>query len=92
MSKGFTAEQENAIKTTDKSVLVSAAAGSGKTSVLIERIIRIILEGKANVDEMLVVTFTNAAASEMRLRLAKAIRARMAEHPEDAPRMWEQML
>jgi len=91
MSKGFTAEQENAIKTTDKSVLVSAAAGSGKTSVLIERIIRIILEGKANVDEMLVVTFTNAAASEMRLRLAKAIRARMEEHPEDAPRMRDQM-
>ena len=74
MANRFTEEQEKAIKTLDKSVLVSAAAGSGKTSVLIERIIRIILEGKANVDEMLVVTFTNAAASEMKLRLAGAIR------------------
>ena len=88
---GFTGEQLKAITTLDKSVLVSAAAGSGKTSVLIERIIRIILEGKANVDEMLVVTFTNAAASEMRLRLSGAIRQRMADHPEDAPRLKDQL-
>ena len=80
-----------AIGTTDKSVLVSAAAGSGKTAVLIERIINIILDGKANVDEMLVVTFTNAAAAEMKLRLATAIRKRMTEHPEDAPRMKDQL-
>ena len=72
MAKEFTDEQLKAIETIDKSVLVSAAAGSGKTSVLIERIIRIILEGKANVDDLLVVTFTNAAASEMRLRLSSA--------------------
>ena len=91
MAYGFTGEQEKAIKTLDKSVLVSAAAGSGKTSVLIERIIRIILEGRANVDEMLVVTFTNAAASEMKLRLASAIRKRMAEHPEDVPHMKDQL-
>lgn len=88
---GFTDEQKKAIETLDKSVLVSAAAGSGKTSVLIERIIRIILEGRANVDEMLVVTFTNAAASEMKLRLAGAIRKRMADHPEDVPRMKDQL-
>ena len=87
----FTDEQKKAIETLDKSVLVSAAAGSGKTSVLIERIIRIILEGKANVDEMLVVTFTNAAASEMKLRLAGAIRKRMTDHPEDVPRMKDQL-
>ena len=91
MANGFTEEQKKAIETLDKSVLVSAAAGSGKTSVLIERIIRIILEGRANVDEMLVVTFTNAAASEMKLRLAGAIRKRMAEHPEDVPRMKDQL-
>ena len=91
MANRFTDEQLKAIETLDKSVLVSAAAGSGKTSVLIERIIRIILEGKANVDEMLVVTFTNAAASEMKLRLAAAIRKRMAEHPEDVPRMKDQL-
>jgi len=91
MANEFTKEQKQAIETLDKSVLVSAAAGSGKTSVLIERIIRIILEGKANVDEMLVVTFTNAAASEMKLRLAGAIRKRMADHPEDVPRMKDQL-
>ena len=91
MGNGFTDEQKLAINTTEKSVLVSAAAGSGKTTVLIERIIGIILDGKANVDEMLVVTFTNAAASEMRLRLAKAIRKRMTEHPEDVPRMRDQL-
>ncbi len=91
MAVNFTEEQLKAIETTDRSVLVSASAGSGKTAVLIERIIRIIIDGKANVDEMLVVTFTDAAASEMRLRLSKAIRARMAECPDDAPRMKEQL-
>lgn len=91
MATGFTPEQTKAIETLDKSVLVSAAAGSGKTAVLVERIIRIIIEGRANVDEMLVVTFTNAAAAEMRLRLAAAIRKRMADHPEDASRMKDQL-
>ncbi len=91
MSTNFTDEQLSAIQTTDKSVLVSAAAGSGKTAVLVERIIGIILDGKADVDEMLVVTFTNAAASEMRLRLARAIRGRIAAHPEDAPRLSAQL-
>lgn len=91
MANRFTDEQLKAIETLDKSVLVSAAAGSGKTSVLIERIIRIILEGRANVDEMLVVTFTNAAASEMKQRLAAAIKRRMADHPEDALRMKDQL-
>ena len=86
-----TEAQIKAIETLDKSVLVSAAAGSGKTTILIDRIIGIILGGKANVDEMLVVTFTNAAASEMRLRLASAIRKRMREHPEDAAKMREQL-
>ena len=91
MAHKFTPEQQKAIETLDKSVLVSAAAGSGKTSVLVERIISIILEGKADVDEMLVVTFTNAAASEMRLRLASSIRKRMKEHPEEVPRLREQL-
>lgn len=91
MATEFTKDQQKAIETLDKSVLVSAAAGSGKTSVLVQRIISIILEGKANVDEMLVVTFTNAAASEMRLRLSNAIRKRMKDHPEDASRMREQL-
>ena len=69
----FTPDQQRAIDTIDKSILVSAAAGSGKTAVLVERIINIIVQGKADVDRMLVVTFTNAAAYEMRLKLTKAI-------------------
>ena len=72
MGVHFTEDQQRAIDTLDKSILVSAAAGSGKTAVLVERIIHIILEGKANVDEMLVVTFTNAAAAEMKLKLTRA--------------------
>lgn len=83
MSKvAFTDEQREAIETLDRSILVSAAAGSGKTAVLIERIINIIISGRANVDEMLVVTFTNAAAAEMKVKLTKAIRKEMREHPE----------
>ena len=91
MANNFTPAQLEAINTLDKSVLVAAAAGSGKTTILVERIIGIILNGRANVDEMLVVTFTKAAAAEMRLRLGAAIRKRMKEHPEDAPRMREQL-
>ncbi len=91
MAVKYTPEQMQAIETLDKSVLVSAAAGSGKTAILVERILRIILEGKANVDELLVVTFTNAAAAEMKLRLASAIRKRMRENPEDTKRLKEQL-
>lgn len=79
----FTPDQQRAIDTTEKSVLVTAAAGSGKTAVLIQRIIDIILSGKAEVDEMLVVTFTNAAASEMRLKLIRAINKAMASASEE---------
>ena len=91
MSVRFTEEQLKAIETLDRSVLVSAAAGSGKTAVLVERILRIILDGKANVDEMLIVTFTRAAAAEMKARLSTAIRKKMAESPDDAKRLSEQL-
>ena len=65
--------QREAILTRDKDILVSAGAGSGKTSVMIERIARNIIEEGINVNEMLVVTFTNAAANEMRLKLEKKL-------------------
>ena len=91
MSVRFTEEQLKAIETLDRSVLVSAAAGSGKTAVLVERILRIILDGKANVDEMLIVTFTRAAAAEMKARLSSAIRRKMAESPEDAKHLSDQL-
>ena len=69
----WTADQSNAINTTDKNLLVSAAAGSGKTAVLVERIIQMILNGSCDIDRMLVVTFTNAAAAEMRSRINAAL-------------------
>lgn len=91
MGVQFTKEQQQAIDTLDKSILVTAAAGSGKTAVLVQRIIHIILEGKAQVDEMLVVTFTNAAATEMKLKLTAAIRKHMREHPDSVPLMNQQL-
>lgn len=91
----FTPDQQRAIDTIDKSILVSAAAGSGKTAVLVERIINIIVQGRADVDRMLVVTFTNAAASEMRLKLTKAInkeiKASKASEPERAEKLRQQL-
>lgn len=91
MGINFTDEQNKAINTLDKSVLVSAAAGSGKTAVLIQRIINIILQNKADVDEMLVVTFTNNAASEMRLKLSKALKKKIKEDPANKDRYREQL-
>ena len=69
----YTQDQEKAIKTRHKNILVAAAAGSGKTRVLVARIISQILAHECSVDEMLVVTFTNAAAAEMRERIDKAL-------------------
>ena len=66
-------EQEEAIYSKGKNLLVAAAAGSGKTSVLVERIIQHLISGYCNINEILVVTFTRAAASEMQGRIAKAI-------------------
>ena len=72
----WTEEQRQAIEIRDKSILVSAAAGSAKTAVLVERIKQIIQNDGVAVDEMLVVTFTNAAASEMRERSFLLYRSR----------------
>ena len=75
-------EQLRAIETKGKNLLVSAAAGSGKTSVLVERIIRRILSGDFDVDRLLVVTFTKAAAAEMRERIEAALQAQLEKTPE----------
>ncbi|MBB6454732.1 ATP-dependent helicase/nuclease subunit A [Salirhabdus euzebyi] len=79
----WTADQEKAIYTDGTDVLVAAAAGSGKTAVLVERIIQKLLnQQKAmNIDEMLVVTFTNAAAQEMRNRVGSALEAALKDNP-----------
>ena len=62
----WTDKQEKAITDRGHNLLVAAAAGSGKTAVLVERIKKLILEDKCPIDRMLIVTFTNAAASEMK--------------------------
>ena len=79
----WTKEQLQAIERSGNNILVAAAAGSGKTAVLVERIINKIIDQKINIDEILVVTFTNAAASEMRERILEAIYKKIEEEPEN---------
>ena len=79
----WTKEQEDAIYKKDSNILVAAAAGSGKTAVLVERIIQKILNDGVDIDKLLVVTFTNAAASEMRERVLEAIYKKLDEEPEN---------
>lgn len=83
MDRQWTTQQKNAIFATDGSVLVSAAAGSGKTAVLVERVINLITrsENSIDVDRMLIVTFTRAAAAEMRERISKAINKLLENDP-----------
>ncbi len=69
----WTKEQNKAITTRGSNLLVSAAAGSGKTAVLTERIMRILTEDEVNIDELLIVTFTKAAAGEMKTRILKSL-------------------
>lgn len=71
--KNYTPDQRKAVIAEGRNVLVSASAGSGKTFVMIERVIRLIVEGKAEVGEILAVTYTTAAAEEMKQKLVKAI-------------------
>lgn len=78
----WTNEQLQAIQEKDSNILVAAAAGSGKTAVLVERIIHKIIDEKMDIDKILVVTFTNAAASEMRERILEAIYKKLEENPE----------
>lgn len=75
----WTPEQAKAIELRDKNILVAAAAGSGKTAVLVERIKRLILEERCTIDKMLIVTFTNAAAAEMKEKIEKAIKTAINE-------------
>lgn len=76
--------QEKAIETRGN-VLVSAAAGSGKTAVLVERVAKLLTDEKSPIsaDKLLIVTFTNAAAAEMRSRIEKRIYAEISEHPNN---------
>ena len=83
MGVNWTKEQMQAIKEKGSNILVAAAAGSGKTAVLVERMIQKIMTEEIDIDKILVVTFTNAAASEMRGRILDAIYKKLEEEPEN---------
>lgn len=85
MAVQWTAEQLEAIKARGSNILVAAAAGSGKTAVLVERIIRRICdeEDPVSVDRLLVLTFTEAAAAEMKRKIAQAIYERLQQDPDN---------
>lgn len=85
MDVKWTSEQQKVIDLRERNILVSAAAGSGKTAVLVERIIRMLTdpEKPADVDRLLIVTFTEAAAAEMKERIRGAIEQALEERPED---------
>ena len=86
MSRKWTPEQENAINSTGGSILVSAAAGSGKTSVLVERVIKQItdLDNPIDIDKFLIVTFTKAAAQEMRNRISARLSEMISKNPQNS--------
>ncbi len=86
MARNWTPAQRSAIDERSRTLLVSAAAGSGKTAVLTERIIRSLCdtEHPTDISRLLVVTFTRAAAGEMRARISKALGDAIALHPENA--------
>jgi len=81
----WTAQQEEAIRTRGTNVLVAASAGTGKTAVLVERIVRCVTDPvkPVDVDRLLVVTFTNAAAAEIRTRVGLAVGAALGRDPEN---------
>ena len=91
----WTRDQRRGIETAGRSLLVSAAAGSGKTAVLAARCAYLVCDApephRCGVDELLVVTFTKAAAAEMRNRIERALRERLGGAPDD-PRLARQIV
>ena len=81
----WTDDQQKAIDGRKGTLLVSAAAGSGKTAVLVERVIRRICdsENPCGVENLLIVTFTKAAAAQMKEKIEAAISKKIAENPSD---------
>ncbi len=84
MAVELTRDQRAAVEDRGGSLLVSAAAGSGKTKVLVERLFRYIIQDQRSVDDFLIITYTKAAAAELRGKIAAELSKRVAEHPEDA--------
>ena len=87
----WTKEQQLAIDQRDKNILVAAAAGSGKTAVLVERIKKLVIEEAVPIDRMLIVTFTNAAAAEMKEKIRKALLEEIEQSPENASTLRTQL-
>ncbi|MFI3249655.1 MAG: helicase-exonuclease AddAB subunit AddA [Eubacteriales bacterium] len=81
MSFSLTNQQKEAVEHRNSSILVSAGAGSGKTRVLVERLLMRVVEEKKNIDQFLVITFTKAAAEELRGRIAEELTDRLALDP-----------
>ena len=81
MAEKLTSEQQAAVDSRERSLLVSAAAGSGKTKVLVERLFSYVEREGANLDDFLIITYTRAAASELRGKIAKALTERMERDP-----------
>ena len=83
MSISWTDDQKKVIDTRERNLLVSAAAGSGKTAVLVERILTMITDETrpVDVDRLLITTFTKAAAGAMKERIRKALQKRLEEDP-----------
>lgn len=83
MMPNWTKDQQSAIETKGGKVIVSAAAGSGKTAVLSERVLKTILSG-VSVDRLLIVTFTNAAAAEMKERILDKLKDELSKNPDNS--------
>jgi len=79
----WTSDQQNAIDHRGSSLLISAAAGSGKTAVLVERLIGYIVKERRDITDFLVITYTKAAASELRKKISRALREQIASNPGD---------
>lgn len=79
----LTPQQQKVVDNRGGSLLVSAAAGSGKTKVLVERVFSYLVESGCNVDDFLIITYTRAAAAELRIKLAAALNKLVAENPDD---------
>ena len=87
----WTEGQQQAIDARKSNLLVAAAAGSGKTAVLVERIIQLIIKDRVDIDRLLIVTFTNAAAGEMRERIGAALLQEMEKRNENEEHLRRQM-
>ena len=85
MAVQWTEEQKKVIELQNRNILVSAAAGSGKTAILVERILNMMTreENPVDIDRLLIVTFTRAAAGEMRERLMAAVEKRLESEPDN---------